>query len=54
MKKKIVLISIIIALIVVSVIFIIGTYADPEVLNDSYPITLTGNTSVTEPAGSMK
>ena len=54
MKKKIVLISIIIALIVVSVIFIIGTYADPEVLNDSYPITLTGNTSVTVPAGSMK
>ena len=54
MKKKIVLISIIIAIIIVSAVFLYSTYADPEVLNDSYPITLTGNTTVTVPAGSMK
>ena len=54
MKKKIVFISIIIAMITISAVYLLSTYADPEVLNDSFPITLTGNTSVTVPAMSMK
>ena len=55
MKKKIVFLSIIISIIVISAFFLYSTYAtDPVPSNDSYAITLTGDTTVSVPANSYK
>ncbi len=48
MKKKMVIVSISIAIIAIASIFLYSTYAtDPVPSNDSYAITLTGDTTVT-------
>lgn len=57
MKKKIVFFSIIISIIVISIasIYLYSTYAtDPIESNDSYTITLSGDTTVSVPANSYK
>lgn len=57
MKKKIVLFSIILSIIVISItsIYLYSTYAtDPVQSNDSYTITLSGDTSVSVPRFSYK
>ncbi len=57
MKKKIVFLSIIISIIVILIasIYLYSTYAtDPIESNDSYTITLTGDTSVSVPRFSYK
>lgn len=55
MKKKIVFLSIIISIIVISAFFLYSTYAtDPVPSNDSYAVTLTGDTSVSVPRFSYK
>ncbi len=55
MKKKIVFISIIIAIIAIASVFLYNTYAtDPVSPNDSYSITLTGDTTVSVPRYSYK
>ncbi len=55
MKKKIVFLSIIISIIVISAFFLYSTYAtDPVPSNDSYAITLSGDTTVNIPRFSYK
>ena len=55
MKKRIVIASISIAIISIAAIFLFQTYAtDPIAPNDSYAITLTGDTTVSMPANSGK
>lgn len=55
MKKKIVFISIIISVIVIASIYLYQTYAtDPVLSNDSYAITLSGDTTVSVPSFSYK
>ena len=55
MKKKMVIVSISIAIIAIASIFLYSTYAtDPVPSNDSYAITLSGDTTVSVPANSYK
>ena len=55
MKKKIVFISIIIAIIAIASVFLYNTYAtDPVSSNDSYVVTLSGDTTVSVPRYTYK